>query len=256
MRALSFCLLAGVVALPAMAQDLALNGNSRRERIDCGGRNVVVTGNSNEYVLAGGCRAVSVNGNANRIEAELAPGAAVDIRGDATQFGWMLRGTGAAPRFTTTGAASTMQPIGALSAIAAAPPAAPDYAQRLGPDMAVVQTDRGLMVTLPNDVLFGFDQDSLRQDSMARLSRLAEFIREIRPARLRVIGYTDDTGAEAYNLDLSARRARSVERWLVGQGRVDVPVTIEGRGEANPAVPNTNDAARARNRRVEVLLER
>ena len=61
MRALSLCLLGGVLVLPAMAQDLTLNGNSRRERVDCGGRNVVVTGNSNEYVLAGGCRAVSVN---------------------------------------------------------------------------------------------------------------------------------------------------------------------------------------------------
>jgi type VI secretion system protein ImpK len=74
-----------------------------------------------------------------------------------------------------------------------------------------------------------------------------------------VRGYTDDTRINTRrfqsNIDLSQARADAVRKLLetdmVQPGRI----RAEGRGEANPLVPNTSAANRARNRRVEITLE-
>ncbi|MCK6528567.1 OmpA family protein [Myxococcota bacterium] len=71
-------------------------------------------------------------------------------------------------------------------------------------------------------------------------------------ARLRIEGHADHVGTDAYNLDLSRRRASAVREFLVREGRVD-PLRLEARafGEGRPAASNGTEEGRAVNRRVE-----
>ena len=77
-----------------------------------------------------------------------------------------------------------------------------------------------------------------------------------------VVGHTDAKGEDAYNLDMSKRRAEAVVAWLNSQSGIERTFTAEGRGEAEPIAPNThpdggNDPdGRARNRRVVVNIPR
>jgi len=70
--------------------------------------------------------------------------------------------------------------------------------------------------------------------------------------RIQVFGHTDDVGTVEHNQGLSERRARSVHDYLVGSGLDETIVTMKGFGKTKPLVPGTSDAARARNRRVEI----
>jgi outer membrane protein OmpA-like peptidoglycan-associated protein len=65
-------------------------------------------------------------------------------------------------------------------------------------------------------------------------------------------GHTDDVGKAAYNLTLSGARAEAVKTWLVAHGVAAARLTTHGYGDTVPLVPNTTDANRAKNRRVEL----
>jgi OmpA-OmpF porin, OOP family len=78
---------------------------------------------------------------------------------------------------------------------------------------------------------------------------------------LRIVGYTDSVGTDAYNKLLSEQRAASVRDWLAAHGFIAAATPTEGRGKTEPVAPNTNPdgtdnpAGRATNRRVEVLID-
>ncbi|MFC6083475.1 OmpA family protein [Sphaerisporangium aureirubrum] len=112
------------------------------------------------------------------------------------------------------------------------------------------------------DVLFAFDKASPTGKARSRLEQAAATLRaEARGQQVRVDGYTDAKGSNAYNLDLSLRRARAVtrvlEELLAGTGITFAP---RGHGAADPVAPNTKaDGAddpkgRAKNRRVEIAF--
>jgi len=132
-----------------------------------------------------------------------------------------------------------------------------------GANVIIEETPQATRLTVQNDVLFDFDKAELRSEAAAALGRVADIIRQRSPRRVRIVGYTDSLGADAYNQTLSERRARSVEQWLAGNGGGGLPpIEAAGRGEQDPVAPNTgpggadDPAGRQRNRRVEVLLER
>jgi outer membrane protein OmpA-like peptidoglycan-associated protein len=68
---------------------------------------------------------------------------------------------------------------------------------------------------------------------------------------IRVEGHTDNKGKAKKNLDLSKRRARSVARWLSEHGVEAVRLEAYGCGQSRPIAPNTSEAGRQQNRRVE-----
>ena len=75
---------------------------------------------------------------------------------------------------------------------------------------------------------------------------------------IEVDGHTDSKGADAYNLELSQRRAATVAKALQGDG-LTAPLTIHGFGETQPVAPNTlkgadNPVGRQLNRRVELVI--
>ena len=75
-------------------------------------------------------------------------------------------------------------------------------------------------------------------------------------SRVTVMGYTDASGSDASNLQLSQRRADAVAGPLREHGLQADSFTATGRGKADPVAPNTTAEGRASNRRVEISLQR
>ncbi len=105
-------------------------------------------------------------------------------------------------------------------------------------------------------VTFAFDGSEVDTVSLPGLRLVAEWMAENPDARLRIVGYTCELGAEIYNENLSLQRARGVKRVLVELGVSEDRLEIEGRGEADPIAPNDEPEGRALNRRVEFVVVR
>jgi OmpA-OmpF porin, OOP family len=115
-------------------------------------------------------------------------------------------------------------------------------------------------VTVSSDVLFAFDRAQLTPKAGATIERIAGKLRA-RRKQVRVDGYTDSIGSDAYNLRLSRRRAAAVTAALRAELPGRIGVTARGHGESNPIAPNTNGgednpAGRAKNRRVTISYPR
>ena len=101
-------------------------------------------------------------------------------------------------------------------------------------------------------VNFDVDSDQLRPDSDPALDQILSALEASPDLAVTVEGHTDSDATEAYNLDLSQRRADAVVAWLVERG-VDAPrLTAVGVGEARPISDNGTAAGKAANRRVEI----
>ncbi|WP_337157744.1 OmpA family protein [Pseudomonas putida] len=103
-------------------------------------------------------------------------------------------------------------------------------------------------------VLFAFDSAQLTVEAQQRLRSLLPQLSDPRVASIKVIGFTDSVGADAYNQGLSEQRASSVAEFLIGEGLAADKVTSQGRGESEPVADNDTEEGRARNRRVELHL--
>ena len=123
------------------------------------------------------------------------------------------------------------------------------------------ETERGVVVNLP-DVLFQYDKSTLTSTAQEKVSYIAKVVNQrAKTRRIAVEGHADAIGSDSYNLTLSKRRAESVARELtynhVGNNRL----ITRGYGEKYPVAPNINPdgsdnpAGRAKNRRVEVVIE-
>jgi outer membrane protein OmpA-like peptidoglycan-associated protein len=102
-----------------------------------------------------------------------------------------------------------------------------------------------------NNILFDFDSDKLRPESVKQIQKLAAILIEYPDFALEVQAHTDDVGDDAYNLDLSRRRAYSVLKYMIASGYEIGHITSNGYGETAPLVPNDSPAHRQFNRRVE-----
>ena len=115
------------------------------------------------------------------------------------------------------------------------------------------RTALGLVMNLGSDYLkFEFDRDELRPEDRELLSRIAGILLTSQDYTVSVNGHTDDIGSEAYNQKLSERRAQTVRDYLVKAGLPADIVSVTGHGKSLPLVRGTSDAARAKNRRVEL----
>lgn len=129
-------------------------------------------------------------------------------------------------------------------------------------ELGAKETDTEYLIELPGDILFDFDKWTIREDAEETLSKVGEIICTFQYP-VAIIGHTDSKGTEAYNLELSKKRAEAVKQWLVSQAGID-PSRIEttGKGESEPIAPNTNPdgsdnpEGRQKNRRVEIRIRK
>jgi outer membrane protein OmpA-like peptidoglycan-associated protein len=114
-------------------------------------------------------------------------------------------------------------------------------------------TDRGLVLTL-GDLLFSTGKAELNSGGGRKIDQLAQFLNEHKDRRVEIDGYTDSVGTDAYNLDLSQRRANAVQSALAARGIDASRITTQGYGKEYPVASNTDSGGRQLNRRVEVTI--
>ncbi len=116
-------------------------------------------------------------------------------------------------------------------------------------------TPKQTSVALASDVLFATDSATLSPKAQAVLVRAAADVKAAGGAgTLQVIGYTDNTGSPAHNVDLSRRRAAAVAVAIKPLLPAGVQLQTSGKGEADPVAPNTTPQGRTLNRRVSVVF--
>jgi outer membrane protein OmpA-like peptidoglycan-associated protein len=120
-------------------------------------------------------------------------------------------------------------------------------------DLQAQQTERGMVLTL-GDVLFDTGAATLKPGADLVISRLSEFLSEYPDTRVIIEGHADSRGSEAYNQELSARRAQAVADALISRGVPSNRFEILGRGESFPVASNDSSAGRQQNRRVEIVF--
>jgi len=128
-----------------------------------------------------------------------------------------------------------------------------DRAKAALKDLQAKSTDRGIVMTL-GDVMFDVGKANLKPGGTRVVDKLAGFLGENPQRTVAVEGFTDSTGAEEYNQELSERRAEAVKAALIRSGTDPGRVAIQGYGEEYPVAGNESSSGRQLNRRVEIVL--
>jgi len=121
----------------------------------------------------------------------------------------------------------------------------------------VSRLEQALLTTGRADVYsiyFSFNSDAIREESDSTLHEIGEIMRRHPDWKLTINGHTDSIGGDAYNLDLSRRRAAAVKESLVQRAGVAAGrLSTAGYGRNSPKDTNGTLEGRARNRRVELV---
>jgi len=115
-------------------------------------------------------------------------------------------------------------------------------------------TDEGWAFGLSGKVLFGSDVESLNPASTDIVERIGKALLAAGIERVRVDGHTDASGSQAYNEQLSIRRAKSVGKVLTGVGMREENVQLRGLGSSRPVASNDTASGRTENRRVAIVV--
>jgi outer membrane protein OmpA-like peptidoglycan-associated protein len=119
------------------------------------------------------------------------------------------------------------------------------------------EEDHGTVVSVASDVLFAFDSAELSARAEQTVRDVAADLPED-IALVEVVGHTDSAGTDAYNQDLSERRAEAVAAVLIHQLGAEIDLRTAGRGSQEPVAEESEEepGAAARNRRVEITWSR
>lgn len=99
-------------------------------------------------------------------------------------------------------------------------------------------------------VEFATNSATLTASSRPVLDDVADDLKKHPRLKVELQGHTDSRGTDAYNLDLSQRRADSVRDYLIAQGVSGLQLVAKGYGESEPIADNNTDKGRLENRRV------
>lgn len=124
------------------------------------------------------------------------------------------------------------------------------------PAAAVAAEPQDEVIVLDARVLFAFGSSELTDDARDVLAEIANRISGVDVISVKVDGHTDSVGSEAFNMGLSERRASSVADELIAQGVAAGKISTQGFGESKPVASNDTDEGRAKNRRVEIHVDR
>jgi outer membrane protein OmpA-like peptidoglycan-associated protein len=159
------------------------------------------------------------------------------------------------------GCATTPSPVSTAAAGPAAPTASPIdreeaalHAQLDAQGIFVTRSGNQLVINLPESLTFDADKAVLKSSFATTMTTIAGVLRQYDKTAVHVYGYTDTLGSAQHNKDLSQRRAVAVATALSSQGVDQSRFYIEGRGANDSIAPNTTDAGRAQNRRVEIQI--
>lgn len=120
--------------------------------------------------------------------------------------------------------------------------------------LAIAQTDRGVLIWLPDNVLFEFGKSDLSPAADAYLAQVARLVNEKTDHGLLLEGHTDNVGAADLNLRLSEKRAGAVAAALQSRQVPEARMQTRGLGLGQPLAPNDTEVGRKLNRRVEIIV--
>ena len=120
-------------------------------------------------------------------------------------------------------------------------------------DMNAKKTERGMVITV-GDVFFDTNQSQLKPDGLRNMDKVVGFLKQYPQRKVLIEGYTDSTGSDRLNQQLSVNRADAVRSALVGSGVDSERIRTQGLGEAYPVASNDSAGGRQLNRRVEIVL--
>jgi len=127
-------------------------------------------------------------------------------------------------------------------------------ARTAGTEIAIKRVGDQIELQLPSDVTFATNQSSIQPNFYSALDAVASTLVEYPSTAIDIVGHADSDGTDAYNQDLSERRAASVKSYLAGRGVQSVRMISSGRGESQPIASNATASGKAQNRRVQILL--
>ena len=122
-------------------------------------------------------------------------------------------------------------------------------------DLGARDTERGYVLTL-SDIQFHTGEAKLTADAMRKLYPLVTLLKDNAKQDIIIEGYTDSSGAQDYNQELSEQRALAVRDFFVSTGVDSQRITARGHGEDDPVASNATAAGRQENRRVEIIVPR
>lgn len=146
-----------------------------------------------------------------------------------------------------------------------------DHTQKIVESFAVVSKEETykkivIPVTIPKEpetivryiepIYFDSNKDTIKPESFAALDEVFSIILEFPKIQsIQIEAHTDSQGSDTYNLDLSNRRAKSAKEYLIRKGISANQIQSKGFGEVRPIGTNSTSQGRAKNRRVEFLIE-
>jgi outer membrane protein OmpA-like peptidoglycan-associated protein len=119
------------------------------------------------------------------------------------------------------------------------------------PSAEVNRVGEGINMTFDTSLAFKVNSSVLSESYKNDLTAAAQVFKSYPDTNILIEGHTDDSGAAAYNLTLSEKRAKSVSSYFISQGVDASRLTTKWYGETQPKFAN-DDASRAKNRRVEL----
>lgn len=105
------------------------------------------------------------------------------------------------------------------------------------------------------DVHFATGSAALAGDSQAVLDQTAQALRNNADWKIRIVGHTDSTGSKGLNDQLAQQRATAVMAYLGAHGVAQSRLSVDAKGETEPAATNGSNLGRAENRRVELIRQ-
>ena len=124
------------------------------------------------------------------------------------------------------------------------------------PGAVVERVDDGIVVTFDENsgVYFDTNKYNINNASEVLLNKLAGILMEYPDTNVIVVGHTDSTGADAYNMTLSQNRAFAVTNFFTNKGLISSRFTTNWFGEEQPIADNTTAEGRSKNRRVNIAI--
>lgn len=119
---------------------------------------------------------------------------------------------------------------------------------------AVSKSERGIILTLPENYWSAIRASSFAPASDTKIGSLGELLANNPGYKIVIESHTDDRGTPEELTALTEQRARLVAERLVGFGVTDSRIEVKGMGATLPVAPNTTNASRAKNRRINLVL--
>jgi outer membrane protein OmpA-like peptidoglycan-associated protein len=127
-------------------------------------------------------------------------------------------------------------------------------AQLANTGVEVQRVGNNITLDMPGGVTFATNSADINANFYTVLDQVATTLGEFNQTVIEVAGHTDSTGARAYNMTLSERRAGSVVSYLSGRGIARERMIAVGAGPDHPVDTNETAEGRAQNRRVEITI--